>query len=328
MLSRNRSTCGVKPYVRATCNPDADSWVAKFIEWWIDQDTGFPIEERAGKLRWFIRMHGNVIWADSREELIKLYPQSIPKSVTFIPVKLSDNKILEEKDPGYRANLQALNFVDNERLEKGNWKIKPEAGTMFREEWLPVIDFREVPYNPQDLNYVRWWDTAATAQSKDSKDPDWCSGLLMAEHAGRYYIYDVQHFRETPAGVYRKIEHIRDVDGKNVTIGMEQEPGSAAKREIDALKTTMFKGYSFHAETSSGSKVVRAKTFSAACENGLVYLIRGHWNHEFIQELVNFPDPKWHDDQVDSATGAFNYLSRKGAKKKFDVSQMFPSKNR
>ena len=28
MLSRNRSTCGVTPFVRATCNPDADSWVA------------------------------------------------------------------------------------------------------------------------------------------------------------------------------------------------------------------------------------------------------------------------------------------------------------
>ena len=40
MLSRNRSTCGVTPFIRATCNPDADSWVAKFIEWWIDQDTG------------------------------------------------------------------------------------------------------------------------------------------------------------------------------------------------------------------------------------------------------------------------------------------------
>ena len=39
MLSRNRSTCGVKPHVIATCNPDADSWVAKFIEWWIDKDT-------------------------------------------------------------------------------------------------------------------------------------------------------------------------------------------------------------------------------------------------------------------------------------------------
>ena len=26
MLSRNRSTCGVRPYIRATTNPDADSW--------------------------------------------------------------------------------------------------------------------------------------------------------------------------------------------------------------------------------------------------------------------------------------------------------------
>jgi hypothetical protein len=36
----NRSTCGVRPYIRATCNPDADSWVADFLAWWIDQETG------------------------------------------------------------------------------------------------------------------------------------------------------------------------------------------------------------------------------------------------------------------------------------------------
>jgi hypothetical protein len=55
MLSRNRSMCGVRPYVRATCNPDADSWVAEFIAWWIDQETG-RIPERAGVLRWFVRV--------------------------------------------------------------------------------------------------------------------------------------------------------------------------------------------------------------------------------------------------------------------------------
>ncbi len=43
MVSRNRSTCGVKPYIRATCNPDADSWVADFLAWWIDRETGLPI---------------------------------------------------------------------------------------------------------------------------------------------------------------------------------------------------------------------------------------------------------------------------------------------
>ena len=41
LLSRNRSTCGVRPYIRATCNPDADSWVADFLAWWIDQGPGF-----------------------------------------------------------------------------------------------------------------------------------------------------------------------------------------------------------------------------------------------------------------------------------------------
>jgi len=56
MVSRNRSMCGVRPYIRATCNPDADSWVADLIAWWIDQDTGLPIAERAGKLRWFVRV--------------------------------------------------------------------------------------------------------------------------------------------------------------------------------------------------------------------------------------------------------------------------------
>jgi hypothetical protein len=47
LVSRNRSMSGVKGYVRATCNPDADSWVATFLEWWIDQETA--IQSRA---RW------------------------------------------------------------------------------------------------------------------------------------------------------------------------------------------------------------------------------------------------------------------------------------
>ena len=69
MFSRNRSLCGVRPYTRASCNPDADSWVAKFIEWWIDPETGYPIPERSGKIRWFIRIEEVIHWADTREEL-------------------------------------------------------------------------------------------------------------------------------------------------------------------------------------------------------------------------------------------------------------------
>ena len=56
MTARNRSVGLVKPYIRATCNPDADSWVAELIAWWIDQETGLPIRSRNGKLRWFVRV--------------------------------------------------------------------------------------------------------------------------------------------------------------------------------------------------------------------------------------------------------------------------------
>jgi len=101
MLSRNRTTCGVRPYVRATCNPDAGSWVAEFIAWWIDQATGFAIPERAGKLRWFSRVGAAFVWADHPDELLQKYPDSHPKSVTFVPARVYDNPKLLDKDPDY-----------------------------------------------------------------------------------------------------------------------------------------------------------------------------------------------------------------------------------
>lgn len=129
MVSRNRSTCGVEPYIRATCNPDCDSWVAKLIEWWIDQNTGLAIPERAGAVRWFVRVGDDLVWADDPLDLVN-YVDPVenrpipPKSLTFIPSLLSDNKALLRADPRYMANLLALPLVERERLLRGNWKIR------------------------------------------------------------------------------------------------------------------------------------------------------------------------------------------------------------
>jgi hypothetical protein len=136
LLSRNRSTCGVKPYVRATCNPDPNSWVASFISWWIDPETGFAIPERAGKLRYFFKLDDSFIWADSKKEILDqvpaLYtiakkqgvaPEELIKSVTFIPGNINENKILLETDPSYISNLLALGAEERARLLDGNWKI-------------------------------------------------------------------------------------------------------------------------------------------------------------------------------------------------------------
>ena len=140
MLSRNRSTCGVRPYVRATCNPDVDSWVASFISWWIDQGTGYAIPGRSGVLRYFFRSEGDIAWGSSVDDLAEKFagqPEFKPtlvKSVTFIASSVHDNKALLSADPGYLANLYGLSLVEKERLLKGNWKIRPAAGLYFRRE--------------------------------------------------------------------------------------------------------------------------------------------------------------------------------------------------
>lgn len=162
MLSRNRSTCGVRPYVRGTCNPDAGSWVAGFLGWWIDKDTGFPVPERAGKLRYFYRQGDEIRWFGSPAEAEAGVPDlaalAPPKSVTFCPAKLSDNAILTAKDPGYLANLLALPYVERARLLDGNWKVTAADG-LFRAEWFPE------PVAPTALpqkwvRRVRAWDLA------------------------------------------------------------------------------------------------------------------------------------------------------------------------
>lgn len=130
MLSRNRSTCGVKPYVRATCNPDPDSFVAELIEWWIGED-GYPIPERAGKIRYFLVDNDVMVWGDSKQEVLEQVPhlkvtEDFVKSITFIPGDIYENQKLLKTDPGYLANLMALPEEEKIRLLGGNWKIRTD----------------------------------------------------------------------------------------------------------------------------------------------------------------------------------------------------------
>ena len=128
LLSRNRSTCGVVPKLDATCNPDCDSFVADLISWWIDPESGYPIPERSGVVRYFYRIEEEVIWRNTPEELQEEYPDlaaiAPPKSLTFIKGTIYDNPELIRTNPQYLANLLSQSPVLKERLLNGNWKIR------------------------------------------------------------------------------------------------------------------------------------------------------------------------------------------------------------
>lgn len=303
MLSRNRSTSGVRPYIRATCNPDPDSFVAELIAWWIDQNTGYAIPERSGVVRWFIRRNNTLYWADSAEELKALYPGCEPKSLTFIASSFADNKIGLERDPGYMANLEALPMVERERLKNGNWKVRPSAGDYFKKSFFEIVDTA-----PAEAQRVRYWDRAATEPSESNSDPDWTAGLRLAlARDGYYYIEHVERFRGSPGKVMKRIRAMAEQDGVRVVIGFEQDPGQAGKFEVQTYITALA-GFTVHAVPPQGDKETRAGPASTQAEHGKIRIVRGPWNDEFLDEIENFPRGR-HDDQVDALSGAFNHVT-------------------
>ena len=322
MLSRNRSTCGVTPFVRATCNPDADSWVAKFIEWWIDKDTGYPIQERSGKIRWFIRRNETLYWANTRQELWEQFDlrteeeRQEPRSVTFIASKLQDNKELLRANPGYLANLQALSVIERERLLNGNWKIKAAAGLFFKRTQLgDILD--KVPNDV--IRWVRCWDLAATEKTEDG-DPAYTSGVLIGKRKnGRYVIADVINRQMSASDVRKTIKLTAQADRaayKRVRIRLPKDPGQAGKEQAESY-IKYLAGFDVKTVAETGSKEARAEPMAAQWQAGNFDLVAGPWNEEYLLQLENFPDGKF-KDMVDASANGFAEIEASS----FDVSSL------
>ena len=227
LVGRNRSTCGIKPYVRATCNPDKTSWIRAFIDFWID-DNGFAIPERSGVLRYLCVADDKENWFDSREEAIKQFPDIPPLSITFIPSKLSDNKILMEQDPLYLAKLMSLSKLDRQRLLDANWNVVASSGMYFKQYY-----FEEIDYAPPMIKVVRCWDRAATEWNPGDKgDPDYTASVKIGQTSnGEFIVLDVIRERLSAGKVEILILNTAKQDGIGVTIKGFQDPGSAGKGE-------------------------------------------------------------------------------------------------
>ena len=315
MLSRNRSTCGVNPYVRASTNPDADSWVAGFISWWIDQETGYAIPERSGKIRYMARVNEEIVWGDTPEEVIEIannadYDVEINrddvKSVSFVSSSVYDNEILLKSNPGYLSNLKAQSIVERERLLYGNWKIKAAKGLFFPRSALPEL-LTEVPNDV--TRWVRAWDLAAT-DTDEGGDPAYTASVLLGKRRdGRYVIADATNNRLKAEKVRALVKQCAVADKakyKRVKIRMSQDPGQAGKEQSQSY-IKMLAGFTVVAVKESGDKQSRAEPFAAQWQAGNVDVVAGPWTEALLGQYESFPESKF-KDMVDAGSNAFNEL--------------------
>jgi len=173
LVTCNRNAYGIRNRFYGTCNPDPDSWVRKFIDWWIDEE-GLPIPERDGVVRYCF-MDGDtpdqIYWGSTPEDVYEQCKDIIDplwkeeyeslgfnkvtmfvKSVTFIKGKLEENIALISSDPNYVANLAQQDEEQRARDLEGNWNFKRTGDDMIKMEDM------ELMFNAaeQTLNGVRY----------------------------------------------------------------------------------------------------------------------------------------------------------------------------
>jgi phage terminase large subunit-like protein len=102
---------------------------------------------------------------------------------------------------------------------------------------------------------------------------------------GRYYVEDIRRARTSPQGVEQLILQTAELDGKSVSIYMEQEPGASGKALIDHYARHVLVGFTFRPDKVTGNK-----------------------GTDYLDELEAFPLGS-HDDQVDATSGAFSMLN-------------------
>lgn len=316
MLSRNRSAAGLPCMMRVTCNPKPDSWLSRLLQWWWDPDTGYPIEDRSGVIRWMVRLGDELVWGDSKLELVNRYaPEWVnnpddprnpirPMSFCFIKSELSDNPKMLEKDPGYAARLRLLPRVEQERLLKGNWKIVAGAGDYFDRN---KVDFADQA--PESGQVTRGWDQAATRVSGQNPDPDYTVGVKIKRVGDRYFVCDVVRFRDEPHVVNDTIRRTAHMDGGGCKIALIQDPAAAGK-QLYVTQVGMLSGFVVVKVLSTKDKVTNALPFASQWGAGNVTIVRGPWNDVYLNEMHAFGDGTYKDDQVDASSAAFSTLWR------------------
>lgn len=178
----------------------------------------------------------------------------------------------------------------------------PRGGGMFKVENFRVI--KEFSWDMVNRT-VRYWDKAGTEGGGANT-----AGVKIHSLIDGTYV--VEHVKKGHWGAAKREKQIKNtaaLDGVEVAIWIEQEPGSGGKESAESTIKNL-SGYNVRADRVTGSKEVRAEPYAAAVENGLVKLLRGEWVQDFMDEHETFPTGN-RKDQVDAAAGAFAKLNDK-----------------
>lgn len=255
-----------------------------------DDPTGRLLELRGDKIR-HICLPGEI---KNYAEMVN--PPELKKYYTA-------DGLLEPNRLGWDALNDVYSYGQYTYASQVGQNPVPLGGGMFKCDRIQVIDVMPSPVNI--VNTVRYWDKAGTEGGGS-----YTVGIKMHSlQDGRFIISDVKRGRWDSEVREQIIRSTAEADGHEVTVYVEQEPGSGGK---ESAKYTIrnLAGYAIYADPPQGNKPYRADPFSVQVNEGRVAMMRADWNAAFKDELRYFPFGTY-NDQVDAASGVFKKLTQK-----------------
>jgi predicted phage terminase large subunit-like protein len=216
-----------------------------------------------------------------------------------------------EPDPREPGTALAPERYDIDRLRRIKGRIgdyffaalyqqcpRPREGNMFKREWFDIVS---AP--PANARRVRYWDKAGTADGGA-----YTAGVRMSvDENSVYYVEDLVRGQWGAAEREAVIKQTAQMDGRDVGIFVEQEPGSGGKESAEATIRNLA-GFTVKADRVTGDKVTRAEPFAAQAGGRNVKLVKADWNRGYLDRLMSFPHGTYKDD-IDASSGAFNRLA-------------------
>ena len=177
----------------------------------------------------------------------------------------------------------------------------PSKGVKFKREWFRKI----VDAAPKGLRWKRGYDLAVSLKTS----ADYTASFRCAyDGEGNLYIADGFRSRveypEQRRYIVERLQAERDTEH-----GIESAlHGKALIQDLRRERTV--RAFAFKEVKVAGDKLTRSLAWLNLAEAGKLFLVRGAWIDDFLDEIARFPHGK-HDDQIDAVSVAVSMLAKK-----------------
>lgn len=279
LWSRLRSEAKNNPSMWWSCNPDIDSWVLKYALWYLHPEghplAGRPDPQRNGRIRYLLRINGDLVWGETAEELQDRYGYD-KKPISFQGLfgTIDDNPPIQISNPLYKSNLEALPRIEKERLLYGNWFARPANSTYFSRDTVVELDI--LPNMQDVVKLVRSYDFAATLPHDGNRSPDYFASVKMAKmRTGEFVVMEVERTRITAGKWEPHILSNAARDGAKCTIVLPQDVGVLAKDNAKQMANRITQsGFPCVTKSSAMGKLEAFRPFAATAEIGFIHVDR------------------------------------------------------